>query len=574
MFIGGRSDRNSLRVGNANDWDPGPGSVVTWEPTAASVAHARRAPISPVPPSAMQAGHLRGYVEFKERGLDYSRTVMGSWDVPGRCDIRAMTYVLNAHIRRHATYHSWFEHNEAKQFVRHTIEDPRGIQFVAKEYGAMTQPEMARSHPGCARSAAMVLLQVRHHPGRAALHALRRRRPSPLRPGADRRLLCRDADDLQRPAGGQGPAVLPPAASYDEFCLRESRHVSSMTLDSPKCAKWIGVCRGQWRNAAGLSAPDRQPADSCGGNVHVRRLLSAEQTVQFETICRQAGVRFSGGLFACAALTHHVLSGADTYYGLTPIDKRKTPADFMTVGWFTGVVPFTVPVAPTSFAETARAAQASFDANMDLANVPYDRVLELAPWLRRPGPSVHHDELYGRGSSSVVRHGRKRPERCERGSAHRRQGIRHSSTPRLFRLFDEVSIMVSYPNNPLIAANSVNRFTETMKSVFLRALAGGFGQDVSAREHLACAPGNWNDAPMKFVLAAHGTRGDVEPCAVVGLELQRRGHTSAWRCRPTSSTSWPRSDCSPSPTGLTRASRVLPSRRSPATRSSFGTRSP
>jgi UDP:flavonoid glycosyltransferase YjiC (YdhE family) len=29
---------------------------------------------------------------------------------------------------------------------------------------------------------------------------------------------------------------------------------------------------------------------------------------------------------------------------------------------------------------------------------------------------------------------------------------------------------------------------------------------------------------MKFVLAAHGTRGDVEPCATVGRELLRRGH--------------------------------------------------
>src|ERR1700758_2720869 len=29
---------------------------------------------------------------------------------------------------------------------------------------------------------------------------------------------------------------------------------------------------------------------------------------------------------------------------------------------------------------------------------------------------------------------------------------------------------------------------------------------------------------MKFVLAAHGTRGDVEPCAAVGAELRRRGH--------------------------------------------------
>lgn len=29
---------------------------------------------------------------------------------------------------------------------------------------------------------------------------------------------------------------------------------------------------------------------------------------------------------------------------------------------------------------------------------------------------------------------------------------------------------------------------------------------------------------MKFVLAVHGTRGDVEPCAAVGVELRRRGH--------------------------------------------------
>ena len=29
---------------------------------------------------------------------------------------------------------------------------------------------------------------------------------------------------------------------------------------------------------------------------------------------------------------------------------------------------------------------------------------------------------------------------------------------------------------------------------------------------------------MKFVLASYGTRGDIESCAAVGLELLRRGH--------------------------------------------------
>jgi hypothetical protein len=41
----------------------------------------------------------------------------------------------------------------------------------------------------------------------------------------------------------------------------------------------------------------------------------------------------------------------------------------------------------------------------------------------------------------------------------------------VFRLFDEVSIMVSYPNNP-IARESVMRFTAQMKSVFERVVAG------------------------------------------------------------------------------------------------------
>lgn len=31
-------------------------------------------------------------------------------------------------------------------------------------------------------------------------------------------------------------------------------------------------------------------------------------------------------------------------------------------------------------------------------------------------------------------------------------------------------------------------------------------------------------ANLKFVVASYGTRGDIEPCAAVGLELQRRGH--------------------------------------------------
>jgi hypothetical protein len=84
-------------VGTIRDWVPGDGKVVSWAPSPASVQKARQAPVSAAPASYMQAQHLRGFCEFADRGLDYSRLVMGSWDRPGRCDIRALTFVINAH---------------------------------------------------------------------------------------------------------------------------------------------------------------------------------------------------------------------------------------------------------------------------------------------------------------------------------------------------------------------------------------------------------------------------------------------------------------------------------------------
>lgn len=470
MLIGEGSAHDRLRVGNANDWDPGPGSVVTWEPTPGSIANARLAPISPVPPSFMQAGHLRGYVEFRERGLDYSRTVMGSWDVSGRCDIRAMTYVLNAHFRRHATYHSWFEYKEAKHIVRHTIQDPRDIQFVAKEYGVMTQLKwrdhvLATPDPlqwDCFRCGiiqhehSFTLYAVVDH-----LHC-----DPMLLAGFYVEILMNYNALLE----GKGPAVLPPAASYDDFCLRESQYVSRMTLESPEVRKWIEFAEANGGTLPDFPLPLGEQSMPSGGGVQMMRLLGPEQTALFEAVCQQAGVRFSGGLFACSALALYELTGAETYYGLTPIDKRKGPADFMTVGWFTGVVPFTVPVDPNSFEATARAAQASFDANMDLANLPYDRVLELAPWLRRPGPQFTMINYMDAGLppfSAIVANALKGVKAAALTDG-RNPAFMYST---VFRLFDEVSIMVSYPNNP-IAQESVRRYMEAMKSVLHRAVAG------------------------------------------------------------------------------------------------------
>jgi hypothetical protein len=41
----------------------------------------------------------------------------------------------------------------------------------------------------------------------------------------------------------------------------------------------------------------------------------------------------------------------------------------------------------------------------------------------------------------------------------------------LIRLFDEVSLMVSFPNNP-VARESVNRYVQVLKSIFVRVAEG------------------------------------------------------------------------------------------------------
>jgi 2-O-sulfo trehalose long-chain-acyltransferase len=470
VIIGGGSAEVTLGVGIVHDWEPGPGSIVTWQPTPASLAKARQAPVVPAPPSSMQAGHLRGYVEFGDRGLDYSRLVMGSWEIPGQCDIRTMTHVINTHLRRHETYRSWFEYKDAKNIIRHRISNPRDIQFAPVQHGQLTQPEwreLVLSTPNplqwdCFRFG---LIQHEDHCTLFAivdhLHC---------DPALVSSLYIEILTNYRALLEGKPPVTMPATASHEEFCSRERALADAMTLDSPEVRKWIEFAENNDGGLPDFPLPLGDQSIRCGGDIIIERLMNPQQTAKFEASCMAAGARFSGGLFACAALAHYELTGQEIYYGLTPVDKRSSSEEYMTMGWFTAAVPFTVPVDPNSFEETARATQASFDDNLDLANVPYERVLELAPWLKRNGPQFTMINYMDAGLpplSAVVATALKGVNATAYNDG-RNPAYLYSS---VIRLFDEVSIMVSYPNNP-VARESVYRYLEVIKSVFARVAAG------------------------------------------------------------------------------------------------------
>lgn len=151
-----------------------------------------------------------------------------------------------------------------------------------------------------------------------------------------------------------------------------------MSLSSPEVKDWIAFARdtdGDWPN---FPLPLGDTWATSKGDLLTVELLDAADTESFDAICVAAGARFMGGVLACTALAERELTGKDTYHGFTARDTRTPGIDTMTVGWFARLVPVTVPTASGSFSEAARAAQKSFDAAKELADVPVERLFELA----------------------------------------------------------------------------------------------------------------------------------------------------------------------------------------------------
>ena len=455
-------------IGSIHDWVPDPGRTVSWHPSPAAIAQAREAPISAVPPSHMQTEHIRTFQGYAAQGFDMARLVIAAWDIPGRCDIRAMTYVINAHLRRHDTYRSWFEHTDAEDIVRRTVDDPADIEFIPTNHGEMTPAEwqeLVLATPDPLQWDCFRFMLIQH---------------------ADHFTFCVCVDHLHMDAtfvgvlfmeihmmyaalvGGRAPIRLAEAGSYHDYCARHHDYTSALTLNSPEVRAWIEFFENNDGTLPDCPVPLGDGSGSCA--LMSAQLMDERQTAGFESACIAAGARLSGGVLACAALAEYELTGADTYYGIIATDTRNTPTDFMTTGWFTGFVPITVPVAAASFGDTVRAAQASFDSGKDLANVPFGRVLELAPWLRRPERRVpllfHLDSGIPPLSSVLNSHLDEVNARIWYDG-----GVPAQFDIRVNRFETETSVLVVFPNNP-VARESVTRYIATLKSVYLRVAEG------------------------------------------------------------------------------------------------------
>ena len=452
-----------VAFGSIDDSAPDPGSVVSWQPSPTSLTKARQAPISAVPASNQQAAYVGICRASAAVGREFSFPVIVSWDIAGQCDIRAMTYALNAHLRRHDTYHSWFEFTDADHIVRHTISEPTDIELVPTVYGEMTPAEwrshiLATPNPpqwGCFRF--MIIQRADHFTFYACVDHIHIDFISAGVAFAEIQMMYATLVD------GERPIRLAEVGSYHDYCVRQRAYTSALTLESPEIRRWVEFAENNRGTLPECPLPlGDAPASS---DFLSAQLLDELQTAGFESACIAAGARFSGGVFACAALAQYELTGADTYYALTSVDNRRSPADFRTAGWFSDPVPITVPITVSSFGDTVRAAQASFDSGKDSANVLFGQVLELAPWLRSPQRSVPRLFFFDVGVSPLSALFNSQLDGVNVSLYLFGSGGEFDL--RVFRLEKETQVIVQFPDNP-VARDSVTRYITALKSVYAR----------------------------------------------------------------------------------------------------------
>ena len=141
----------------------------------------------------------------------------------------------------------------------------------------------------------------------------------------------------------------------------------------------------------------------------------------------------------------------------------------MTQGWFTGHIPVTVPVAGSCFNDMARQAQTSFDSGAELAHVPFERVVELAPSLHNPPPLFSLVNFFDAQVAplSVLT----KMFEGQTVGGHSDGRVTYPLSTMVGR-FQQTAAGVLFPDNA-DARDSVTRYLRALKSVCVRVADGG-----------------------------------------------------------------------------------------------------
>ncbi|MQW75117.1 hypothetical protein GHK92_04460 [Nocardioides sp. dk4132] len=377
-------------LAGVEEWRPEPGRVLVWGPTPASTAAAAAAPVSPGPPSYLQVDHLAAYAGLAARGGQHRAWTGVATVLDGALDRDALGRALERFVARHEGLRTWFDLSGTEP-VRHLLEPgdveldvevaertgraPAGEDWHAALHTMLTDLFTERCRPDAWPGWSLVTVEG---PGSFGLawgcdHAFTDGVSQVLLAGELGRLYDeeRGAVDRADPTPGERPA------GFVEHVRAERAAAKGLDSRSPEVVEWVeSVARHGGRLPEFPLDLGLEPGETAPVRIRSTDLLDAEEVAALDRVCREAGARMTGAVFAALAETGRLLTGREDHLAVTVLSTRRGPWT-SSQGWFCTFAPVEVSTgAHPGFAALAATAQAAFERAKRLGAVPVPLVLE------------------------------------------------------------------------------------------------------------------------------------------------------------------------------------------------------
>ena len=363
-------------------WNPAPGRVLRWRPTAAARSAANTAPVDPGLPSILQTDHLVAYRRLVRDGGRHRAWTGVATTIDGRLDRAALTRALVRFLRTHDGLRTWFD-LDGDVPVRHlvpadavefeVVEEPPPADRSLHEH--LTGMFDAQCTPGSWPGFCFGVVEGPDSFGVfwGCDHA--------FTDGASQIMLPADLADLYAAElSGRDDAWLPSAEAtggFPRYAAEERAAAEAFGPESPEVAEWVRIVADNGRRLPRFPLP-LGLADGERGQVVIRTttLLEGAELDAFDRLCAEDGVRPTAAVFAAVAATDHALAGTETYFGVTVLSTRDRGPYARSQGWFCAFAPVAFEVsAANGFGELAGRAQAALQKARQLAHTPVDVVL-------------------------------------------------------------------------------------------------------------------------------------------------------------------------------------------------------
>ena len=361
-----------MRIGALAELAPAPGRVVVLRPTPECQAAADAAPVSPGAPSFLQADHLNAYrAKVATGGVHRAWTgTCGEFDVA--FDEQAYVEALTSFVGRHEGLRTWFDLSSPAP-VRHVV-PADAVAFEAVEV------EAPADWSGDWQDLLVSLWDEQCRPDSWTpflLGAIVRDEGFTYFWGCDH-AFTDGASQLMVPAelGAAYAAALessapdlPEADSFVTYAAAEQQLAAECDAETPAVREWADIfSRHDGRLPRFPVDLGLAPGETAPVRVRSWTALEGEAVDALEELCRDAGGRFTSGVFALLAHVEQRLSGSSDYLGITVLGTRSQQTA-MSHGWFCNFAPVSMPLGE-SFPETVLAAEKAFGTARELARTP------------------------------------------------------------------------------------------------------------------------------------------------------------------------------------------------------------